>query len=176
MLSASPLVLDASTLLAASELSALTSEDVFSFNSVDFSLSLSFSFSSSLLPPSLSADGEVSLSLSLFSSFFGGLGDFSPSSGISMIWEKRGDVRMRVGDQKKDKVRQAGVYERKVFKNTEKRNRKVKWKSETVNNKYLILLSGAFRLLLSVHLHLLLQIFYVIALGKVFCLVKRESD
>lgn len=33
---------------------------------------------------------------------------------------------MTVGDMKKDKVRQAGVYKRKVFKNTENRNRKMK--------------------------------------------------
>jgi len=81
VLSASPLVLDVSTLLVASELSALTSEDEFFFDSVDSSFSPSFSFSTSF-----SVDGEVaSLSLSFFSSFFAGLEDFSPSSGISII-------------------------------------------------------------------------------------------
>lgn len=80
MLSASPLVLDVSALPVASELSALTSEDELSFDSVDFSFSPSFSFSTSF-----SADGEV-VSLS---SFFAGLEDFSPSSGISIICEKK---------------------------------------------------------------------------------------
>lgn len=118
MLSASPLVLDVSALPVASELSALTSEDEFSFDSVDFSsFSPSFSFSTSF-----SADGEV-VSLS---SFFAGLEDFSPSSGISIICKKRRNVRMTVGDMKKDKVRQTGVYKRKVFKNIENRNRKMK--------------------------------------------------
>lgn len=81
MLSALPLVLDVSALPVASELSALTSEDEFSFESVDFSsFSPSFSFSTSF-----SADGEV-VSLS---SFFAGLEDFSPSSGISIICKKK---------------------------------------------------------------------------------------